>query len=95
MFESNDDGSYTVKNAGWNQDILPESSVSFGMTVSTSDGQPVSDLPTVYLLNTVTRTVDASDYSLSYLEYANWGMGYNGSLVLTNLSDEPIEDWKE
>lgn len=95
MFESNDDGSYTVKNAGWNQDILPESSVSFGMTVSTSDGQPVSELPTVYLLNTVTRTVDASDYSLSYLEYTNWGMGYNGSLVLTNLSDEPIEDWKE
>ena len=27
-------GVYTIKNVGWNQDILPENSITFGMTVS-------------------------------------------------------------
>lgn len=94
VFERSDDGSYTFKNAGWNQDILPGNTISFGMTVSSIDGQPVSILPTFYLLNTTERVVDPSGYSLTYQEYSNWGAGYNGAIILENVSNEVIEDWK-
>jgi len=93
VFENNNAGVYTFKNAGWNQDILPGATISFGFTVASSNSQPVSSLPTFYLLNTTTKEVDPSRYSLTYQEYSNWGSGFNGSLRLTNLSGESIDDW--
>lgn len=92
--DCNNEGVYTFKNVGWNQDILPGNTISFGMTVSSIDGQPVSILPTFYLLNTTERVVDPSGYSLTYQEYSNWGAGYNGAIILENVSNEVIEDWK-
>ncbi len=94
VISDSNDGVYTFKNADWNQDILPGSTVSFGMTVSALDGQPVNALPMFYLLNTTEKIVDPSDYSLSYKEYSNWGTGYNGALILENSTNKPIEDWK-
>ena len=93
VFENNNAGVYTLKNAGWNQDILPGKTINFGFTVASSNGQPVSSLPTFYLLNTTTKEIDPSRYSLTYQEYSNWGSGFNGSLRLTNLSRETIDDW--
>ena len=87
-------GVYTIKNSGWNQDILSGNSVTFGMTVASADGTPIVDLPTYYLLNTEKTLVDSSCYSVSYQEYSNWGSGFNGVLLLTNSSSETIEDWE-
>lgn len=87
-------GVYTIKNAGWNQDILPENSVTFGMTAASQNGTPVTDLPTYYLLNTKKILVDSSCYGVSYQEYSTWGTGFNGALLLTNSSYETIEDWE-
>jgi len=86
-------GVFTIKNAGWNQDIQANSTVNFGMTVSSLNGQPIDALPSFYLLNITERTVDPSCYALSYQEYSNWGSGFNGALVITNISAETIEDW--
>lgn len=86
-------GVYTIKNAGWNQDILPKSTVYFGMTVSSLNGQQIDNLPSFYLLNTIKKTVDLSCYTLSYQEYSNWGTGFNGALILSNNSVNDIEDW--
>ena len=94
VYDTDITGVYTIKNAGSNQDILPENSVSFGMTVASLNGQPVESLPTFYLLNTSEKIVDSSNYSFAYQEYSNWGTGFNGALVLSNNSSEDIEDWK-
>ena len=87
-------GVYTIKNVGWNQDIHPGDTLSFGMTVSSLDGAPIGKLPSYYLLNTKKTLVDPSCYSVSYQEYSNWGTGFNGALILANCSSEPIEDWE-
>lgn len=101
VFETNgpdQDGkiTYTLKNAEWNQDIQPGTSVSFGMTVASLNGQPVEikNISTFYLLNTCEKLINPSSYTLTYQEYSNWGMGYNGGLFLTNTSSETIEDWR-
>ncbi|MCR5057169.1 MAG: cellulose binding domain-containing protein [Clostridiales bacterium] len=87
-------GVYTIKNVGWNQDILPENSITFGMTVSSLNGTPIADLPSYYLLNTKITLVDPSCYTVSYQEYSNWGTGFNGALLIENDSFETIEDWE-
>ncbi|MCR5059264.1 MAG: cellulose binding domain-containing protein [Clostridiales bacterium] len=94
MFESTAAGTYTIHNSGSNQDILSGSSISFGMTVSSLNGQAVSTLPSYYLLNTCEESAAPSDYSLSYQEYSNWGTGFNGALILTNTSSSTLEDWQ-
>ena len=87
-------GVYTIKNVGWNQDILPENSITFGMTVSSLNGTPIADLPSYYLLNTKITLVDPSCYTVSYQEYSNWGTGFNGALLIENDSFKTIEDWE-
>ena len=94
VFDAGTGNLYTIKNSGSNQDILPGSSVSFGMTVASLNGNAVESLPTFYLLNTSEKTVDTSCYFVTYQEYSNWGTGFNGALILSNLSSENIEDWK-
>ncbi|MBO7565305.1 MAG: cellulose binding domain-containing protein [Clostridiales bacterium] len=86
-------GTYSVKNYGWNQDILSGDSIVFGMTVASLNGKKVENLPSFYLLNTEEKTLDSSCYTLQYQEYANWGTGFNGSLSLVNNTNSPIEDW--
>ena len=93
-FEADGTGVYTIKNNVWNQDILPGSTVNFGMTVASLNGQTVESLPPFYLLNTCEKDVDPSCYTLTYQEYSNWGQGYNGGLILSNVSSETIEDWR-
>ncbi len=94
VFESTAAGTYTIHNLGSNQDILPGSSISFGMTVSSLNGQAVSTLPSYYLLNTCEESAAPSDFSLSYQEYSNWGTGFNGALILTNTSSSTLEEWQ-
>ncbi len=94
IFENNNEGVYTIKNAGWNQDILPGNSVNFGMTVSLRDGNTIGVLPTFYLLNTEKALIDSCCYNVSYQEYSNWGTGYNGALLIVNSSSALIEDWQ-
>lgn len=93
VFESGS-GVFTIKNAGWNQDVLPGNSVTFGMTVASLNGAPIVDLPTYYMLNTNKKLVDSSDYSVSYQEYSNWGNGFNGAILIENNSYESVEDWE-
>ena len=87
-------GVYTIKNAGWNQDIQPGDTISFGMTVASITNAQVESLPSFFLLNTIKASVEPSCYSVSYQEYSNWGAGFNGALILANSSTEPIEDWE-
>ena len=93
VYESDNEGVYTIKNAGWNQDIVPGAAICFGMTVSFRKGQSVNELPSFYLLNTKEIEVDPNRYTLTYHEYSNWESGFNGRILLINNSSDPIEDW--
>ncbi|MBO7565465.1 MAG: cellulose binding domain-containing protein [Clostridiales bacterium] len=87
-------GVCTIKNVGWNQDILPLGTIRFGMTVASMTKEAITDLPTFYLLNTKQKIVEPSCYNITFQQYSNWGVGYNGAINITNTSAQTIEDWQ-
>ena len=87
------DNLYTFGNNNWNQDIKPGQSVTVGFTAASSNGSSISDTPSFYLLNTKTVTLSSSDLSYRFEQYSDWGAGYNGALIFTNNSGEPLRDW--
>lgn len=82
---------YVIKNAGYNQDILPGDTVSFGMI---SEGEERFPLPQSFLIPMRTAEVDCSSYKVEVTENFNWPEGYSGSIIITNLSDREIDDWE-
>ena len=78
-----------VRNAGYNQDILPNESVEFGF-IGTSDDVKI---PEKFQLITAPSYVDPSDYSASFNILNDWGTGYTAALTLTNETNRIIEDW--
>ena len=83
----NKDNLYTIGNNDWNQDIKPGQSVTVGFTASSKDGSEIKDMPSFYLLNTETVTLKSGDLKYKYEEYSNWSSGFNGALILTNISE--------
>ena len=84
---------YTIANKDWNQDILPGRSQTVGFTVSSKNGNDITEEPSFYLLNTKTITLDEDDLSYRYEEYSDWTSGFNGALILKNRSNRDIRDW--
>lgn len=87
---SHEDGEYTIKNAGWNQDIGVDNTVTFGMTIK-YDGD--FEFPTDCYLTREQIEVQ-KDYSIKYKENSHWDGHVNGRIIVTNDSEENIEDWK-
>ena len=88
-----EDNLYTIGNNDWNQDILPDQSVTVGFTAASNDGSDICTMPSFYLLNTKTVTLSSGDLSYRFEEYSNWTSGFSGALILTNNSNEQIRDW--
>jgi hypothetical protein len=84
------DGLYTVKNAGWNQDIPVGGSVNFGFTAQ-QNGEALT--PDFFFINTVERSVPSTDYEATYKLKKDWGTGFSGEITLKNISSQTIEDW--
>ena len=83
-------GETVFKNLGWNQDIAPGESVSFGFTAEESfDG-----FPEFCELSVVKQAVSDDNYEITYEVTNAWESGYNGSLRVLNKSDRVIEDWQ-
>lgn len=82
---------YVIKNAGYNQDILPGDTVSFGII---SEGEERFPLPQSFLIPMRTAEVDCSSYKVEVTEDFNWPEGYSGTIMITNLSDREIDDWE-
>lgn len=82
------DGIAYFKNAGYRQDIAPDESVTFSYAVNDCE-----DLPeTFYLCQK--RTFIEAGYSVQLIENESWGNHFNGDIILTNDTDEPIECWE-
>ena len=90
VVEADADGTCTIKNAGYNQDIPSNSQVTVGMTLSSVDSE-VTEISSWYLLNMKEAEVDEEKYSFTYIEYSSWGTGFSGAFILS--SNEIIEDW--
>ena len=90
-----ENGYYTVKNAGWNQDIPQGKSVCFGMTVAGKQ----KALPEEYLLNGTVKESDKKNYTVDFHKTDSWSTPtgereYTGTVEITNLSESAVEEWE-
>lgn len=82
---------YVIKNADWNANIKPGEGVTFGMTVL-CDGEIA--FPENFSFVMEEESVTAQSYSAEFIQYSDWGTGCNGAIILSNLTNKPIENWQ-
>ena len=90
IIESDNKGTYTIRNSIYNQDIETGTETTIGMTLNLGDKE-YTELSDWYFLNIKTKEVESEKYLVSYQEYSKWDNGFNGALILS--SQEYIEDW--
>ena len=89
IYDSNET-EYVLRNSGFNYEILPQQSVTFGYTLTGDE----LDIPESITLCSQREDVDAESYSVSLSVNDDWGSGFNGLITIENLSDRPIEAWR-
>jgi len=77
-----------IKNAGYNYEIEPNDSVSFGYTLSGENFV----LPEKFEI--VSKRADVTEgYEVQFDIYDDWGDGFQGAVTVTNTGSEPLEAW--
>lgn len=84
------DDFYVIKNAGWNQDIQVNGSVSFGIT----SYEKFAGFPEYYTIVGKKVETKTSDYTVEYAVTDAWDDGLIGQIKITNTRDTAIEDWR-
>lgn len=85
-----DSTKYIVKNAGYNYEILPEQTVTFGYTLT---GDDLEFPDTIELCSQ--RTERTSDgYSVEMNVIDDWDTGFTGTITVENLGEEPLKAWQ-
>lgn len=82
---------YVIKNAGSNQDIAIGQSVSFGFSAK---AKTKPKLPKSYDLLCFEENVANDKIETSFKVTSNWDAAFNGEILLKNISNSTIEDWK-
>ena len=90
IVDSDNNGTYTICNSTFNQDIPVNGSVTIGI-IFKSESDEVITMPCWYLLNTEKVIVDNSVYAITYQEYSIWDNGFNGALCIE--SQQTLTDW--
>lgn len=90
IIETDNNGTYTIRNNYYNQDIDVDSEVTIGMTLDLGEKE-YTEFSEFYLLNTKTVEVENDKYFVTYQEYSKWDNGFNGALMLS--AQEYVEDW--
>lgn len=88
--ESVQDGVYLIKNVGWNSVIEAGGCVQFGVTVY----ENFTEFPDDYEILGTNVKVSEDVYEIAYEIYNDWGTGFTGAIIISNMSSEVIEDWK-
>lgn len=87
LYEQNGD-EYVIKNVGWNFEIAPNQSITYGYTLSGND-LTLPDSFEIY-----SKRVDKTEgYDVQYNITKSWDVGVEGNIVITNTSTAPIEAW--
>lgn len=85
------DGVYTIENAGYNWDIEPGKSVTFGIYVNT-ETESIAE-PTYYTLVKNQEKPTKQNYKIDYRVNGNWTTAFNGQIEISNLSTREMFDW--
>lgn len=85
---ANQDKEYIIKNDGWNYEIAPGQTINFGYTLTDDEFEAPDNFE---LCSKCVEMTDGYETALNIIE--QWDTGFNAELVITNISDEPIEAW--
>ena len=86
---SNENGYYTIKNVGWNQNIAVGQSIEFGIT----SNEGFSGFPLKYELLGQISNVNIGDYNINYILTNDWETGFSSTITINNDSDTDSENW--
>lgn len=87
LYEQNGD-EYVIRNVGWNFEIAPNQSVTYGYTLN---GSNISMHKSFEIYS---KRVDKTEgYDVQYNITNSWDVGVEGNIVITNTSAAPIEAW--
>ncbi len=86
---SNENGQYVVKNANWNEDIPVGGCAEFGISVN----ENFTGFPSTYKLLGENTQVQEDACSVEYILDSDWGSGFTARVLLTNNTEETLEDW--
>lgn len=89
--ESSEEGVYYIDNMGWNSNILSGGSVSFGF-VGSYEGELC--IPTFYGVSGTETELAGESYQVTYQVSDLWENGYVGNIVIHNLTDTDLKNWK-
>ncbi|MDE6726998.1 MAG: cellulose binding domain-containing protein, partial [Oscillospiraceae bacterium] len=85
---ANQDEDYIIKNNGWNYEIAPGQTITFGYTLTDNEFEAPDNF---VLCSKRVEMTDGYETAINIIE--QWDTGFNGELVITNTADEPIEAW--
>lgn len=91
VIESQKKQEIRIKNAGWNQDIAPGDSVSFGYTASYSGDMHLAEK---YEILSAEKEVSENRRNVTFAVESEWEEGCVVRVTIENKSDTPIEDWR-
>lgn len=84
-----DSGYEYVRNAGYNANIQPDQSVSFGYTLNDYTG-----FPDTIIMSQDRLEKPSSGFSAELNIINEWDTTFQGEIILTNKTDKPIEWWE-
>ena len=87
---SNEGNAYLIKNSGYNYEIAPNESVTFGYTLS---GENLS-VPEKFELCSKRVDTKEENYTAVLNITEEWDTGFKAELIVSNVSDSPIEAWQ-
>jgi len=82
------DGISYFKNSGYNADVAPDSSVTFGYAVNDCEAVPES------FTLCQKRETKTDGYTVSLNVNQSWGDSFSGEIVIQNNTDTAIEAWE-
>lgn len=82
------DGISYFKNSGYNADVAPDSSVTFGYAVNDCEAVPES------FTLCQKRGTKTDGYTVSLNVNQSWGDSFSGEIVIQNNTDTAIEAWE-
>lgn len=91
VITSHEDGVYTVQNAGYNWDIQPGESVTFGFCAN-AETETITE-PTYYTLIEKPARIVKESYEIAYKMNSDWETAFIGQIEISNMSSERIFDW--
>ncbi len=91
VIASCENGVYTIRNAGYNWDIAPGESVTFGFYTH-AETETITEPTSYTLIEKPAQPVNLK-YEIAWRVNSDWKTAFNGQFEISNRSQEEILDW--